>query len=70
MRQILREAIRLIEQAGGKEISVREGGRHTHIDFQNPDGERQMASLHRGSDINGRFAGQLRSQLRRKGLRL
>lgn len=68
MRQLLREAIRTIQQAGGKDISVRHGGRHTHIDFRNLVGKSEVVTLHRGSVTNDRHADQLRSQLRRKGL--
>lgn len=65
MRRHVRDAIASIRDAGGTNINVGHGGRHTEIAFT-VDGRREVMRLHQGSNVSARFERLLRSQLRRK----
>jgi len=70
VRSNLRYAIDMIRRGGGDNVAVRQGGRHTRVEFVTPDGKRGSLTLHRGSHQSSRYADSVRSQLRREGLTL
>jgi hypothetical protein len=65
MRKHVRETIATIRDAGGSNIRVEEGGRHTRIWFTNADGVECPVTIHRGAIVKSRFAANIRSQIRR-----
>ncbi|MBR0860901.1 hypothetical protein ACVIWV_006001 [Bradyrhizobium diazoefficiens] len=66
MRKVVRDVIAAVHDAGGSNVRVSEGGRHTRIHFTAPDGKRTVVLLHRGSVVSRWFPTQVRSQIRRK----
>lgn len=67
MRKVLREALNVIRDGGGTDISVTDGGRHAFIEFT-VSGERHRVPVHRGGKFMSYEASRLRSQLRRRGV--
>jgi hypothetical protein len=65
MRRLVRETIVKIRDAGGTSIRISEGGRHTRVHFTGTGGEECTVLIHRGNIVTTRFAGMIRSQLRR-----
>lgn len=66
MRKVVRDAIAAVHDAGGSNVRVSEGGKHTRIHFTGPDGKRSLVLLHRGSVVSRWFPTQVRSEIRRK----
>jgi hypothetical protein len=66
MRRLIRELIAEIRKAGGLEIHISEGGRHTHVHFRCCDGDHQRVVVHRGDKVKSYYPGRMRSQVRRK----
>lgn len=66
MRKMVRDLIGDIREAGGSHVRVSEGGNHTRVHFTTPRGSHACMLIHRGTDVSRRYAGMLRSQLRRK----
>jgi hypothetical protein len=65
MRKILRETIRTIRKAGGEDVRVERSSIHFKI-----KGRDESIPLHIGDIATTRHLPSLRSELRRKGLRL
>jgi len=65
MRKLLRDTIDMIRDAGGSNINIGQGGRHTRVNFE-IDGRTEVMTLHRSGVDNSRSEARLRSQLRRK----
>jgi hypothetical protein len=66
VRKLVRDAITLVREAGGSNVWVSEGGRHTRVHFTTAAGRQTMLVIHRGNIVTTRFASSLRSRLRRK----
>ena len=66
-RRLLRDVKDMIADAGGLEIRVEDGGRHTLVHFVSPAGTPGRVTVHKGSNPK-RYEDCLRSQLRRQGL--
>ena len=66
-RRLLRDVVAVITAAGGINVSVQEGGKHTRVLFSNTAGQPCHVSVHKGSNPK-RYEDVLRSQLRRMGL--
>jgi hypothetical protein len=66
MRKLVRDAIAIVRQAGGSDVRVSEGGKHTRIYFTGPKGKQTAVLIHRGTDVCRWFHAAIRSQIRRK----
>jgi hypothetical protein len=66
MRKLVREIVTFVREAGGSDVWVSQGGRHTRIHFTSPTGRRSHLLIHRGGTITTRYAAMIRSQVRRK----
>jgi hypothetical protein len=66
VRKLVRDAITLVREAGGSNVWMSEGGKHTRIHFTTTAGRQTILLIHRGSLVKTRFAPMLRSQLRKK----
>jgi hypothetical protein len=66
MRKLLRDVITAVREAGGANVLVSEGGKHTRISFTGPDGKQSAVLIHRGTAVADRLPAILRSQIRRK----
>jgi hypothetical protein len=65
MRKLLRDTIAAVRAAGGTEIAISHGGRHTRIDFVSHGG-RKAILVNRGVSVTSGYAPMIRSQIRRK----
>lgn len=65
MRALLRDAIRLVRAEGGTNVRVRNGGKHTFIEFD-AHGQPARVTIHSGGIVTKRFEPMIRSQIRRK----
>jgi hypothetical protein len=65
VRKLLRDTVAAVRAAGGCEIAISHGGRHTHIDFV-IHGRRETVLVNRGESVTTRYAPMIRSQIRRK----
>ncbi|KYK44658.1 hypothetical protein A1D31_36385 [Bradyrhizobium liaoningense] len=66
MRKLMREIVTLVREAGGSDVWVSEGGKHTRVHFTGPNGRKSHLLIHRGETVTTRYAAMIRSQLRRK----
>ncbi|WFU42564.1 hypothetical protein QA640_08910 [Bradyrhizobium sp. CB82] len=66
MRKLVRDIVGDIRDAGGSDVRITEGGSHTRVHFTTRRGYHACLLIHRGTDVSKRYAGMLRSQLRRK----
>lgn len=62
----MRDVVASVRAAGGSNVWVSQGGRHTRIHFTNPEGRQTFLLIHRGNAVSSRFSGMIRSQLRRR----
>ncbi|MCD9817624.1 hypothetical protein [Bradyrhizobium japonicum] len=62
----MREIVSFVREAGGSDVWVSEGGKHTRIHFTGPNGRKSHLLIHRGETVTTRYAAMIRSQLRRK----
>lgn len=67
MRRLLRDVKDVVMAAGGIDVTIEDGGRHTVVRFLNPQGDPHRITVHKGSNPK-RYEDCLRSQLRRRGL--
>jgi hypothetical protein len=65
MRKLVREVQTFVRRAGGSNVWISEGGRHTRVNFT-ADGRDTFLLIHRGNIVTSRFPAMIRSQLRRK----
>jgi hypothetical protein len=66
MRKLVRDVVAAVRDAGGSNVRVSEGGKHTRIHFTGPEGHRSIVLIHRGTAIGRWFHTAIRSQIRRK----
>ncbi|MEY9404387.1 hypothetical protein ABIF66_004237 [Bradyrhizobium japonicum] len=66
MRKLVREVVTFVRNAGGSDVWVSQGGKHTRINFTDPSGRKSHLLIHRGETVTTRYAAMIRSQLRRK----
>jgi len=62
----MRDVVTLVRDAGGSNVWVSQGGRHTRIHFTNTEGRQTFLLIHRGNAVSSRFSRMIRSQLRRR----
>lgn len=67
MNRGLRETLRAIKGAGGTEVEVAHGGKHTQVSFRAADGRRHVVAVSQGTSPSLRAERGLRSRLRRGG---
>jgi hypothetical protein len=67
-RRVLRDVMDVVAAAGGLNVTIEEGARHTRVCFFNSAGAACFISVHKGSNPK-RYEDVLRSQLRRMGLK-
>jgi hypothetical protein len=66
MRKLLRDVVAVVRQAGGTDVRVSEGGKHTRIHFTGPEGRRSIVLIHRGNAVCRWFPTMIRRQILRK----
>jgi hypothetical protein len=62
----MRDVVAFVRAAGGSNVWVSQGGRHTRIHFTCPEGRQTFLLIHRGNTVSTRFTAMIRSQLRRR----
>ncbi|UYO50292.1 hypothetical protein KQX64_06880 [Rhodopseudomonas palustris] len=65
MRALLRDAISFVRDAGGTDVRVSHGSKHTFVEF-NANGRAERVPVHSGNITSKRFERMFRSQIRRK----
>ncbi|MBS7703262.1 hypothetical protein [Chelatococcus asaccharovorans] len=63
MQRTLREALRLVNREGARNIKIEDGGRHTILAFDS-EGKRFRIPIHKGVKLKSYELSRLRSQLR------
>jgi hypothetical protein len=62
--KVLRDTVRAILKAGGSNVEIRHGGKHTLVSFVDLNGAARRIAVHIGTRDSFRAEARLRSQIR------